>query len=125
MIRKPVWRRSRAPSPPPFAASSPARPAPRAGPTCIDIETSQREQDRIAARRTHLTARAEPEPDLELALKVVERAFAIIDNIAEAYLRASERDRAMWNEAVFAGIWIGDREIKRTECRDLFASGGH
>ena len=28
----------------------------------------------------------------------------------------------MWNEAVFTGIWVGDREIKRTEYRDLFAS---
>ena len=28
----------------------------------------------------------------------------------------------MWNEAVVAGIWVGDREVKRTEYQDLFAS---
>jgi hypothetical protein len=49
-------------------------------------------------------------------------SFAIIDNIAEAYLRADVRERAIWNEAVFAGIWVGDREIMRTDYRDLFAS---
>ena len=53
---------------------------------------------------------------------VVERAFAIIDDIAAAYLRANDRERAMWNEAVFVGIWIGDREIKRVAYQELFAS---
>ena len=72
----------------------------------------QREQDRIAAETQAASVRAEPEPNLHLAPKVVERAFAIIDNIAEAYIRANERERSMWNEAVFAGIWVGDREIK-------------
>jgi hypothetical protein len=33
---------------------------------------------------------------------------------------ALEDPTAEW--AVFAGIWVGDREIKRTEYRDLFAS---
>jgi hypothetical protein len=28
----------------------------------------------------------------------------------------------MWNEAVFAGIWIGGREIKRVAYQELFAS---
>ena len=88
----------------------------------LEMDAFQREQDRIAAEAQALSNRAEPEPDLQLAPTVVERAFAIIDNIAEAYLRATERERAMWNEAVFAGIWVGDREIKRTEYRDLFAS---
>ncbi len=86
------------------------------------MDAFQREQDRIATETQALSARAEPEPDLQLAPTVVERAFAIIDNIAEAYLRANERERAMWNEAVFTGIWVGDREIKRTEYRNLFAS---
>ncbi len=88
----------------------------------LEMDAFQREQDRIATETQALNARAEPEPDLQLAPTVVERAFAIIDNIAEAYPRANERERAMWNEAVFAGIWVGDREIKRTEYRDLFAS---
>ena len=38
------------------------------------------------------------------------------------FLRANDRERGMWNEAVFAGIWIGDREIKRVAYQDLFAS---
>ena len=86
------------------------------------MDAFQREQDRIATETEALSARTEPEPDLQFAPTVVERAFAIIDNIPQAYLRANERERAMWNEAVFAGIWVGDREIKRTEYRDLFAS---
>jgi hypothetical protein len=88
----------------------------------LEMSDFQRELDWIAAEQQALSARAEPEPDLALAPQVVERAFAIIDNIAEAYLRANERERGMWNEAVFARIWIGDREIKRTDCQDLFAS---
>ena len=75
----------------------------------------QHEQDRIAAETQALKQRVEPEPGLELAPKVVERAFAIIDRSAQAYLHADERERGMWNEAVFSGIWVGDREIKRTE----------
>jgi len=88
----------------------------------IEMDAFQREQDRIAQETQALRAREEPEPNLDLAPKVVERAFAIVDNIADAYLRANERERSMWNEAVFAGIWVGDREIKRTEYRDVFAS---
>ncbi len=88
----------------------------------LEMESFQREQDRIAAETQALAARAEPEPDLALAPQVVERAFAIIDDIASAYLRAIDRERGMWNEAVFAGIWIGDREIKRVAYQDLFAS---
>ena len=88
----------------------------------LEMDAFQREQDRIATETEALSARTEPEPDLQFAPTVVERAFAIIDNIPQAYLRANERERAMWNEAVFAGIWVGDREIKRTEYRDLFAS---
>ena len=53
---------------------------------------------------------------------MVERDFAIIDDIAQAYLRANEREREVWNEAVFAGTWVGDRGIKKTEYQDLFAS---
>jgi hypothetical protein len=86
------------------------------------MESFQHEQDRIAAETQALTARAEPELDLEVAPKVVELAFAIIDDIAPAYLRANDRERGMWNEAVFAGIWIGDRAITRVACQDLFAS---
>lgn len=67
------------------------------------MDAFQREQDRIAAETQALSARIEPEPNLDLAPKVVERAFAIIENIAEAYLRANDRERSMWNEAVFAG----------------------
>lgn len=48
---------------------------------------------------------------------MVERAFAIVDNIAAAYVRANERRRSMWNDAVFAGLWVGDREIKRIDYR--------
>jgi hypothetical protein len=86
------------------------------------MESFQHEQDRIAAETQALTARAEPELDLEVAPKVVELAFAIIDDIAPAYLRANDRERGMWNEAVFAGIWIGDRAITRVAYQDLFAS---
>ena len=88
----------------------------------LEMDALQREQDRIGAETQALSARAEPEADLDLAPKVVERAFAIIDNIADAYLRANERERSMWNEAVFARIWVGDREVKRTDFRDMFAS---
>jgi hypothetical protein len=57
------------------------------------MESFQHEQDRIAAETQALTARAEPELDLEVAPKVVEGAFAIIDDIAPAYLRANDRER--------------------------------
>ena len=42
--------------------------------------------------------------------------------VSVIFLRANDRERGMWNEAVFAGIWIGDREIKRVAYQDLFAS---
>jgi len=89
---------------------------------CLEMESFQAEQNRIASEKQALAERAEPKADLGLAPEVVEREFAIIDNIAASYLRANERERAMWNEVVFSGIWVGDREIKRTEYQDLFAS---
>ncbi len=48
------------------------------------MESFQHEQDMIAAETQALTARAEPELDLEVAPKVVGLAFAIIDDIAPA-----------------------------------------
>jgi hypothetical protein len=86
------------------------------------MDALQREQHRIGAETQAQSARAEPDADLDRAPKVVERAFAIIDNIAEAYRRANERERSIWNEAVFARIWVADREVKRTDFRDMFAS---
>jgi hypothetical protein len=61
----------------------------------LEMESFEREEDSIAAETQALAARAEPEPRLALAPQVVERAFAIIDDIASAYLRANDLELGM------------------------------
>jgi hypothetical protein len=62
----------------------------------LEMEAFRRKQEQISAETEAHELRAEPEADLEVAPLVVERAFA--------------------------GIWIGDREIKRVAYQELFAS---
>jgi hypothetical protein len=51
---------------------------------------------------------------------MLERAFSYTERMRDAYLAATPYERRAWNQLVFRGFWVGDRQVQRYEYQDHF-----
>lgn len=86
----------------------------------LPIELLKESQDRIAEEIRQLESRVPAKDPSDEVERMLDRAFGYADRFRDAYLAAEPQERRAWNQHVFKGFWVGDREIKRSEFQDFW-----